>query len=94
MIKYRTHREPYEIELGRIAIAAAAMLARDMDEVFQDLTHKGAITRLSPRFQAAEAANRTVVLCRALIEEIRRYEQTGWWEEDDVEERDDDDTPF
>jgi hypothetical protein len=92
MIECSSKREPYEVELGRITIAAAEMLAKDMDEVFQELTHCGAITRLNPRFQAAEAANRTVVLCRTLIEEIRRYEHTRWWDA----ERDDEihDIPF
>ncbi len=89
MIESSNKREPYEVELGRITIAAAEMLAKDMDEVFQELTHRGAITRLSPRFQAAEAANRTVVLCRTLVEEIRRYEHTRWWDE-----HRDDDLPF
>ncbi len=81
MIEYRNQREPDEVALGRITVAAAEMLARDMDDVFQQLTHRGAITRLNPRFRAAEAANRTVVLCRTLIEEIRRYEQTRWWDD-------------
>lgn len=71
-------REPHETELCRLAISALEMLARNMDEIFQELIRRGASTPLCPRFEAAEAANRTVVLSRTLVEEIRRYERTRW----------------
>ena len=84
-ISEHENREPHEIELCRLTITAVEMLARDMDEIFQELTHRGAFTALNPRFEAAEAANRTVVLCRTLAAEIRRYERSRWGDpQDDI----------
>ena len=71
-------REPQEVEICQLSISAVELLARDMDKTFQELIRRGAITPLSPRFEAAEAANRIVVLSRALVEEIGRYECTRW----------------
>jgi hypothetical protein len=68
------HREPYEIEFGRVVTAVTEILERDMDEAFQDLVHRAGTNRLAPEHQAAHAANRIVILCRRLGEELRRYE--------------------
>jgi len=85
--------EPFEVEFGRVVTAVTAILARDMDEIFQDLVHRGPPHRHDPKHRAARAANRIVVLCRRLADALQRYEDTRWWE---PEEDDDpaDDIPF
>jgi hypothetical protein len=86
--------EPFEIELGRVVTAVTAILARDMDEIFQDLVHRGPPHRLDPRHQAALAANRIVVLCRRLTEALKRYEDSRWWEPEEDDDDPADDIPF
>ena len=85
-------RPAYEIELGHLTEAVTDMLARDMDEVFQDLLHEIGTDRYAPARQRAEAANCIVVLCRRLTDQIRRYERLCCWEEclEEDKNRDDD----
>ena len=66
-------REPYEVELGRVVLSACELLSREMDEVFQDLVHRAGTDLRSPYRRPACLANRIVVLCRRISEEIRRY---------------------
>ena len=65
--------EPHEVELGHATLALAALLDREMDAIFRDilehLANKSPLER-----QRAVAANRVVLLCRNLAEEVRRYE--------------------
>ena len=89
------HREPYEIEFGRVVTAVTEILERDMDEAFQDLVHKAGTDRFAPERRAARTANRIVVLCRHLGEELRRYQKHArWCEEREVDDRAEEDLPF
>jgi hypothetical protein len=64
----------FEVEFNQVAIAVADMLARQMDDVFLGLVHDAGTDRHDPDQRTAEVANRIVVLCRRLAEEIRRYQ--------------------
>jgi len=79
-------REPYEIEFGRVVSAVIEILERDMDEAFQDLVHRAGTHRFAPEHQAAQAANRIVVLCRRLGEALRRYQNHARWCEEQPED--------
>jgi hypothetical protein len=88
-------REPYEIEFGRVVTAVTEMLERDMDEAFQDLVHRAGTNRFAPEHKAAQVANRIVVLCRRLGEEMRRYQnQTRWCEEREEDDCAEEELPF
>ena len=67
-------RVSFEVEFNRVAVAVADMLARQMDDTFLWLIHQDEIQRDGPQQRTAEVANRIVVLCRRLVEEIQRYE--------------------
>ncbi len=64
-----------QIELGRVAIQILDLLARDMDEIFQDALHLSGTDRHSPLRRRAAVTNRIVVLCRRLVDQIQRYER-------------------
>jgi len=88
------HRqEPFAVELGRVVAAFTAILARDMNETFQDLTQRGAPHRLHPKHRAATAAHRIVVLCGRLIDALQRYEDTRCWDPQE-DDHPGDDFPF
>ena len=85
-------RMSIEVEFNQVAIAVARMLVRQMDDTFLWLLHQEDTHSDGPRQRTAEVANRIVVLCRRLVEEIERYER---WdqirreqEEQDVAEED------
>ena len=82
-----TQRDP-EIEIGRVAIAVADLLAREMDEVFQEALHEARTDRCSPHRRRACVANRVVVGCRRLVDDIRRYERLKDWEMEEEERLD------
>jgi hypothetical protein len=65
----------FEVEFNQVAIAVADMLARQMDDVFLGLVEGAGTEPHDPSHRTAEAANRIVVLCRRLTEEVRRYER-------------------
>ncbi len=69
--------EPAEIALGRATVNLAALLDREMDAIFQDLLEGLAVASPRERRRAA-TANRVVLLCRNLADEIRRYEHLYW----------------
>jgi hypothetical protein len=95
MPTYYPHREPYEIEFGRVVTAVTEILERDMDEAFQDLVHRAGTDRFAPEHKAAQAANRIVVLCRRLGDELRRYhEHVRWCEEREEDDRAEEELPF
>ena len=75
MICFNPH-DPYDSEIGPLCLVTLDLLAREMDDIFQDLVHAapGGLP-LSPRFDMAEAANSIVLRCRHLVEDIRRYER-------------------
>lgn len=79
-----TQRDP-EIEIGQITIAVCDLLAREMDEIFQDALHEARTDRCSPHRRRASVANRVVVSCRRLVDEIRRYERLRAWEMEEEE---------
>ena len=68
-------RKSFEVEFNQVAIAVAEMLAREMDDVFLGLVEGAGTEPHDPTHRTAEAANRIVVLCRRLAEEVRRYER-------------------
>jgi hypothetical protein len=70
-------QDPHEVELGKATLALAALLDREMDAIFQDLLEQLANDNTFQR-QRAAAANRIVLLCRNLAEEVHRYEHLRW----------------
>jgi len=68
-------RMSFEVEFNQVAIAVADMLARQMDDIFLGLVEGAGTEPHDPTHRTAEAANRIVVLCRRLVEEIQRYER-------------------
>jgi len=66
--------EPQETLLGRLGIAVANILERSFDEILLDRMDHAASDHCCPYQRTAEAANRIVLLCRRLTEEIQRYE--------------------
>jgi hypothetical protein len=68
-------RTSFELEFNQVAIAVARMLIRQMDDTFLWLIHQHDSGRDRPQQRTAEVANRIVVLCRRLVEEIQRYER-------------------
>ena len=79
-------RMSFEVEFNRVAIAVADMLARHMDDVFAGLVQDAGTDRHDPGYKTAEAANRIVVLCRRLAEEIRRYQRCDQVRRDEEEQ--------
>lgn len=74
----RTQRgDPHEVELGRAVLALAALLDREMDAIFQDILEHLAQGSAIERRRAV-AANRVVLLCRNLADEVHRYEHLRW----------------
>jgi hypothetical protein len=95
MPTYYREREPYEIEFGRVVTAVTEILERDMDEAFQDLVHRAGTNRFAPEYKAAQVANRILVLCRRLGEELRRYQNHArCLEERDEADRAEEELPF
>ena len=88
-------RMSFEVEFNRVAIAVVQMLVRQMDDTFLWLVHQDQTQRDGPQQRTAEVANRIVVLCRRLVEEIQRYER---WDqirrEQDQREIAEQDVPF
>jgi hypothetical protein len=68
---------PTEVVLGRAAITLTAILDREMDAIFQDLVPDLDVATPRRR-QRTVAANRIVLLCRSLADEVRRYEHLYW----------------
>jgi len=66
--------DSFELRFNRVAIAVVEMLDREMTEAFLSLIEPGGRepSRLTQR--SAETANRIIVLCRRLVEEIRHFE--------------------
>lgn len=69
--------EPHEVELGRATLALAGLLDREMNAIFQDILSNLDGDDLLERHRAT-AANRVVLLCRDLAEQVRRYEHLRW----------------
>jgi hypothetical protein len=89
-------RVSLDVEFHQVAIAVAQLLARKMDDTFLFLIDGLAADDRGPAHRAAETANRIVLLCRRLVDEIRRHEA---WErrrrEEENEEGDEEnDQPF
>ena len=73
---------PPEVVLGRLAAGLARLLEREMNTIFENLLRDAWHAPGSPVFRYAQQANRIVVLCRNLIEEIETYEIASAWEPD------------
>jgi len=65
--------DPHEVELGRAVLALAAILDQEMDAIFRNLLDDIAGAPTLERHRAT-AANRIVLLCRNLADQIREYE--------------------
>ena len=76
---------PPEVALGRLTAGVARLLEREMDSIFGDLLRGAWHRPESPVFRHAQLANRIVVLCRNLVEDIEAYELAASWEPDDEE---------
>jgi len=74
---------PSEVALGRLTAGVARLLEREMDSIFQDLLRDAWHAPESPVFRHVQLANRIVVLCRNLVEDIEAYELASAWEPDD-----------
>ena len=89
-------RVSFDVEFHQVAIAVAQLLARKMDDTFLFLIDGLAADDRGPAHRAAETANRIVVLCRRLVDEIHSHEA---WERRRREEEheghdEEDDQPF
>jgi len=71
------NKESAEVALGRATVNLTALLDREMDAIFQNLL-EGLDVASSCERRRAVAANRVVLLCRNLAEELRRYEHLYW----------------
>ncbi|MHC4306850.1 MAG: hypothetical protein ACYSW2_20585 [Planctomycetota bacterium] len=88
-------RVSFEVEFNQVAIAVAQMLVRQMDDTFLWLIHQTDTQHDGPQHQTAEIANRIVVLCRRLVEEIQRYENWNQLrQEQEQKEIAEEDLPF
>jgi hypothetical protein len=72
-----------EVALGRAALNLTGLLDREMDAIFQDLLQEEIYTSPSLEQKRAVSANRIVLCCRSLAEEIRRYERLRWLRDHD-----------
>ena len=80
--------DPFQDQLNQVVIAVAVLMARAMDFEFQYLVHQVGTERHHVR-KAAEAANRIVVLCGRLVDDVHSYERHDRWRrEEDAELRD------
>jgi len=68
-------RDPYDVQVTRLAVVTADLLAREMDDIFLDLIHNAGTDRHAPHHGMAHAANRIVVRCLRLVADIRCYER-------------------
>jgi hypothetical protein len=88
-------RMSFEVEFNQVAIAVAQMLVRQMDDTFLWLIDQADTQRDGPQHHTAEVANRIVVLCRRLVEEIQRYERWNQLrQEQEQKQIAEDDLPF
>ena len=71
------HPEAHEVVLGRAALTLTTLLDQQMDAIFarslEEVQEPQPIQR-----QRAAAANRIVLICRSLADELRRYEHLQW----------------
>jgi hypothetical protein len=84
--------EPHEVELGRATLALAALLDREMRAISQDIRASFEDAGPVERRRAA-AANRIVIHCRNLAEQLRSYEHLTWLAEQGAD-LDPDDSSF
>ena len=67
-----------EVLLGRATLNLTELLDREMDAIFKDLLERIIDAAPSLEQQRAVAANRIVLICRSLADEVRRYEHVRW----------------
>ena len=85
MIHALQDNPPPEVALGRLTAGVARLLEREMDGIFKALLRGSWHAPESPIFRHAQLANRIVVVCRNLVEDIEAYELAASWEPDDEE---------
>lgn len=66
------HSEPFEVQLGKACLALTVLLDREMDAIFKDII-ENLLEGCPLQTQRAAAANRIVLLCRSLRDELDRY---------------------
>jgi hypothetical protein len=88
MINDLQDNPPPEVALGRLAAGVARLLEREMDAIFLNLLRGAWHVPGSPVFRHAQLANRIVVLCRNLVEDIEAYEIASSWESDEDQPQD------
>ena len=74
---------PADLALGRLVRAAAEMLERELNPLFEDFLDGERNRWGEPRYESARQACRLMLLCRSLAEEIQRYEDLQ--EDDDLD---------
>jgi len=72
------YTEAPEVVLGRATLNLTELLDREMDAIFKDLLEEVINAAPSLQQQRAVAANRIVLICRSLADELRRYEHVRW----------------
>ena len=65
---------PADLALGRLVRAAAEMLERELSPLFEDYLDGERNRWGEPRYQSARHTCRVMLLCRSLVDELRRYE--------------------
>jgi hypothetical protein len=64
--------EPFEVQLGKACLPITVLLDREMDAIFKDII-ENLLEDCPLQTQRASAANRIVLLCRSLRDELDRY---------------------
>ncbi len=89
------HAQAFDDRFHHLVVAVADLLVLEMDDVFLTLLHDA--PPHSPQQRTAEVAHRIVVLCRRLVDEIRRYERWDRLRREEEEEQQEElhhDIPF
>jgi len=74
---------PADLALGRIVQAAAEMLERKLNPLFEDFLDGERNRWGEPRYESARHTCRLMLLCRSLVDEIQRYQDLR--EDDDLD---------
>lgn len=64
--------DPFEVQLGKACLALTLLLDQEMDAIFKDII-ENLLEDCPLQRQRASAANRIVLLCRSLRDELDRY---------------------
>ena len=76
--------ERHEVELSQALLPLLHILDLELDEIVTALLEKP--SRRPIERQRARVANATIILCRRLAEDLRRYEHLSWLEDEGLED--------